>query len=234
MEPTRSTDPFCSPFTTTLSWNLPGLAWPCSLGRLAALAGGVAADDQGIFLCPPLRWLLRPPKRSSVAISQHVLKDRSCSTGWVLVGCIAQTSGMYTKDHISRDAASSSPRQRPTPGRFPFHPLQSRRCSPNHQSHWRKDTSIASPKSESPFGKVTLSLFTVSSPWTSEKDHNTYPCCLGIEPRTCGLEVRWINHWATGTLSKCRPRQKQSWLRTSLWTTTGCCVGRLGGCCCHL
>ena len=25
-------------FTTTLSWNLPGLAWPCSLGRLAALA----------------------------------------------------------------------------------------------------------------------------------------------------------------------------------------------------
>ena len=39
------------------------------------LAGGVAADDQGIFLCPPLRWLLRPPKKSSVAISQHVLKD---------------------------------------------------------------------------------------------------------------------------------------------------------------
>ena len=38
MEPTRSTDPFCSSFTTTLSWNLPGLAWPCSLGRLAALA----------------------------------------------------------------------------------------------------------------------------------------------------------------------------------------------------
>ena len=38
MEPTRSTDPFCSSFTTTLSWNLPGLPWPCSLGRLAALA----------------------------------------------------------------------------------------------------------------------------------------------------------------------------------------------------
>ena len=97
-----------------------------------------------------------------------------------------------------------------------------------------EDTCIASPKSESPFGKVTLPLFTVSSPWTSEKDHNTYPCCLGIEPRAYGLEARWINHWATGTLSKGRPRQNQSWLGTSLRTTTGCCVGRLGGCCCHL
>ena len=50
----------------------------------------------------------------------------------VLVGCTAKTSGMYTKDDISRDAASSSPRQRPTLRRF--HPLQSRRCSPNHQT----------------------------------------------------------------------------------------------------
>ena len=38
MEPTRCTDPFCSSFTTTRSWNLPGLPWPCSFGRLAALA----------------------------------------------------------------------------------------------------------------------------------------------------------------------------------------------------
>ena len=31
---------------------------------------------------------------------------------------------------------------------------------------------------------------------------------LGIELRTYELEVRWSNHWATGTLSGCRPRQK--------------------------
>ena len=74
-----------------------------------------------------------------------------------------------------------------------------------------EDTGIASPKSKSRFGKVTPPLFTVSRPWTSEKDHSSYPWSLRIEPRTYRLEVRWINHWATGTLSKGLGRNQPGW-----------------------
>ena len=114
MEPTRSTDPFCSSFTTTLSWNLPGLPWPCSLGRLAALAtlfvpleaqNGQKGSPKGLSAVPTitaattatncfttrlswnrpdLRTLFVPPLPPRFHGTYQVYLDRAVWAGWQL------------------------------------------------------------------------------------------------------------------------------------------------------
>ena len=178
MEPTRSTDPFCSSFTTTLSWNLPGLPWPCSLGRLAALAtlfvpleaqNGQKGSPKGLSAVPTI---------TAATKGRHLPRR-----------CFKFTKATSNSSSFSFSSSSVSKVLSEPPDSL-------------------EDAGIASPKSEIPFGKVTPPVFTVSSPWTSEKDHSTNPWSLRTESRTSGLVVWWINHWATGTLSKCRPQQK--------------------------
>ena len=114
MEPTRSTDPFCSSFTTTLSWNLPGLPWRCSLGRLAALAtlfvppeaqNGQKGSPKGLSAVPTitaattatncftttlswnrpdLRTLFVPPLPPRFHGTYQVYLDRAVWAGWQL------------------------------------------------------------------------------------------------------------------------------------------------------
>ena len=114
MAPTRSTDPCCSSFTTTLSWNLPGLPWPCSLGRLAALAtlfvppeaqNGQKGSPKGLSAVPTitaattatncftttlswnrpdLRTLFVPPLPPRFHGTYQVYLDRAVWAGWQL------------------------------------------------------------------------------------------------------------------------------------------------------